>query len=876
MSKHHYLHSEAFFFAIFLTMLPVVWFFSYQTAHAGYEHLRTYYEWGPHYNTRQLPPSPGRVLQAATNADDITQNEVISGYIEKYPNPDAFEASQYFIGVHKLGLVEIEPDQIPDGLNIDQLVGQYVALGKVGEEQILAPVPPPTDPTLIKSAAAAIDNEKALPQLPNPGTAKGFMHTIELIGEGLFDGMSNMVNPSGAIKRSYNRSIERIAEANQLLLNNDVAATGAVSQATKSIHNLFNNENIDDDTAHQLEESIAGVQVTIENEIAGVPEESENAFNGLRKAVAEGVDLAADELDRSPVTPGVVQGLASLKTIGILQREQADFIYGLESRHKVREAFENFEENGYITKADIKGALDEAAGALYPNKIKEIIEIDKLQALSRFEAIRPDDATLAKLKEFSTTFVPGVTQVPPDLLPFWVASVNLDRIQQTIRPDFISEEALSAMEQRKPNTFAKFKELELRLKPSPDDIAALEQYKTQLREQFPDVEDINAYLPLHMQRIASFHDKFGLKEPEGWVKPQGVNVLPFTGPGGLRDVNAIEEYCKSNNCDNYAPPSGFTLKPAVGVVFGPEDAQNPPIFPGMMIFKPPVITYDIVPQGSAHYVGHNGCDNPTNCLKAFHDIPSEKRAQNFFIFQVPPPGANNKFERPENYEEMTSEERRAWVEEEIRSGRKTPTDFSPVDEQSNPVSGPGAYYNSAGNYVPSGYQPNPFSASAYIPMPGSYSPTPGSQYSTPYNSGPLDQYGQPMPGPGAMYDPNSEPYYPTYSEPVNSDGSWTHPPASTGDYYTPPSDDGSSGDDPPPPNDFGGDSGSQPESGIPDDQAIPGPDNGGPSGDDPNSGGGDEPPPDDDGGGDPPPDDGSGGGDEPGGNPDAPPPIPGD
>jgi len=816
----------------------LAWLFLFNPAHAGFNHIRAYYDWGPYYQATDSPPS--RVLQATTTAAELSEEQIISGWVERFPNPNAPGANQYYIAIPGQGLVEIGPNDIPTGLDIDALVGQHVAMGTVTGDQLLAPAPPPTDPTLAEQATAAQSNEPEAPELPYPGVTKGFVHTLELLGENISDTTLDLFNPNGAPTRAFTRVRERAAEARHLLITQDEAAPAAVATVTTAIADIYN-QDTPEDTTRDLEGQAAGLQVRIEQGLADIPEGQEEQFDTLRQAVAQGVDNAADQLGRAPVTPGTVQALQSLKAIGVLQREQAEFVYGLQSRQEVRKAFDDFAANGYITQADITSALDEAANAHYPEQVQTQIEIEKLQALMQAEAVQPNAATLAQLQTFSANFVPGVTQIPATLLPYWVATVNLDRLQQTIRPDRIPEDILSLLESRKPNTFAKYQELEYRFKPSPEDVTLLEQTRAQLREQYPDAENIDGYLTPQMQRVASFHSKFGLKDPEGWTAPGGITELPFAGPGGLTNVAEINQYCTNNDCSNFAPPSGYAFRPPVGVNFESTNQANQPLFPGLTAFRPPVAIYDIKPSSPTQYVGPGGCTNPEECLAAFREIPPEQRDVFFYVSHAPDPGS---IERPDNYNEMTAEERRAYWAEKIASGEKpAPGGPGPADQYGQPLPGSGALWDAQGNFNPgwdqggtTPYYP-PYAQTAGDPDPSSsYQPPPS-------NTGPLDSQGNPLPGPGAAYPGDDE------SAPPPASGS------SSGDT--------GSGAEP------GGNPDAPP--------AIPGPADGGPSGEDPNAGG--EPSGGDSSGGDSGSGDSGGGdsgGEGPGGNPDAPPPIPGD
>lgn len=874
-------------FHIFLAavLLVVWWLFLTHSAQASYAPLRAYYDWGPYYGAS--PSAPRGQVKALTTEGVLTGTEVpidspLEGYVEAFPNSnnnpdDPNDDFTYAIGIPGEGLVEFKGDPTVLGINPAQVVGQYIAIAGTVETDaagdpvinvsLAAPVPPPTDPLLAQAKEQSSTN---IPDLPSPGVESGFWHGFELFTEGIVDGVLNLVNPDGATDRALDRAAERTSEVVSLVQQGDSAAKPAVEDIKGTLEGALP-EGTDDKTVRDFEGQVAGIMTAVEVELPDVPEEQEAVMGEAVDVLQQhGLDKAADTLDRPPVSAVAVQRLQALKALGILAPEQVVAVYQADSRSRVRELFEGFVGEGLMSDADVKGALDEVQFALYPTQFNAIRELHKLQELARLEAVRPDDATLAKLKTFGEQFTPG-QPVPPDIMPFWIASVKVEELQMTLRPDIIPEEWIARMEARRQSEFAKFAELKERFKPSPMDIAALEQMKTQLRQQYPNAgENVDQYLPPQFQRVAAFHDRFGLKEPDPqFFRQEGLaGQVPFATPTGCTTFEECRKDFEQrpDEFKNFAPPVGYGTS-SLAVEFRGDPNQEgpppPPVFPGMNFggFRPPPVARYVVTTVTTvemmgppqQYVGPGGCTNASECIQKFKEIPQEERGRNFFIFTPPPAGAPG----PGG----------PGGEQKGEGTMPSPGGFAPYlgarpfQPGMTPMPGPGAPFRSDGTPDPN-YQPG---AGLYMYGPP---PVPYPGMSQPYSGGTTGTampYGQPASGPGAMWNPQGSyspgwdqpkegpaPYYPSYSQPVSGSGTTTT--TSSGSYTPPATGDSGGTQYVPPPSGSG--TGSEPAPYSPpsgDSAPMPPP----PSGD---SGGEAPPPPSGDSGGEAPPPSGDGGG----------------
>ncbi len=758
--------------AVFLFLASL---FSVGSAHASYSDIKNgAYDWGSYYN---FAPSKARVLQAITDTADaptpLTAGEVLSGYIEAFPSAEPGGELSYFLGRPGEGLIRIDLGD-PAALGVDPaaLVGQYVAfpVGTVADDgsvtigdsnsdgtNDIVPAPPPTDPVNPDTSSAP-----KTPLLSDAGVTPdsffGLGGILERLGETIVDSTTALfVSPEVEAGRLFRRVQERAAEAEGLARTGDAGAVTSAAQAHQdaiaNLEALFTE--LTDEKVAELEQDVAVQLTALESSLPAIPPSSGEVMKQeVIGAIQGALDEAADARELAPVPFPVVERMHALQQLGLLSQEQVAAVYQAGSRSEARTVFENFAQSGILPETDLK-RFDVAQQALYPEVYAATMELYKLEELKELEVVRPPDDILAKLREFGATYIPG-TPIPADLLPHWLASVRLEELQQTARPDLLDAEVLR---NARPEDFAKLNELRERFRPSPADVVLIEQYRA---------SNPGGALPPALQRIQAFQDKFGLKPPEGWKPPEGLSgALPFLGPGGTRTVEEAGAFCTTNAsaCSNFAPPSGFTFNPQVGVRFTEGQPGNaPPSFAALGFgpaFRPPVPHYfvpDTIGGPRPEYTGPNGCKTPEECLQVFQNVRPEERAGQFGLFVA----------RPRDGEEPRDAEGRPMF----------PAGASiPVGAPFRPDLGgfPGASYSEgpAPYYPPYVYTPSGGFSGEQQPTPGSYTPPPSGQYVPPSGGTTSGGDQPPPPPPGGT---------------TTSDG-YQPPSGDSGGYYQPPSGD---------------------------------------------------------------------------------------
>lgn len=794
-----------------VSALLVVFFVPARESSAAFTDLRSHYDYGPYY---ERLPAGARVLQATTAATvasppTLAAGQVVSGYIEKF-------GETYYLGQPGAGLTPMNFAGIGTlGVNPATLVGQYVAfpVGTVALDGVitvgdsnndgtadLAPVPPPTDPAAPASPATSGD----IPTLPAPGLSPGnFLYFFERVTEATTDLVYNAVRgPEAEAAHALARAGERAAEVQELLVANEGAAAATAVRYHEAALAIVQERltEIPQEKVEELEQHIVNQLTALEESLPTIPAAGEGAFQEAVRDTQAALDTAADTKDLPPLPLPAIALLHKQTDLGLLTQEQVAAIYQADSRAEARDKFVDFVNVGLLSEVDIKKSFDISQQARFPETHAATVEFYKLEALKDLEATRPSDDILQKLEQFGATYTPG-TLVPPELREHWIKSIRQEEFQQTIRPDFLEKYA-RGLQAARPEDFAKFNELKERLKPSSEDVATIERF----RAANPD-----AALPPALQRLQAFHDQFGLKAPEGWKPPAGLTgTLPFAGPGGTRTVGAANAFCASNGaaCENYAPPSGITFTPHVGVRFEAAAAGAGGSEPGRSAFStlgfgpafqpPGFIANYYVPSSIAppkEYVGPGGCKTPDECLKTFQDIKPEDRARQFGLFVAPPSG-----EAPRDSEgrpPAPAGQPALLGRPELNSGSNEFSGSSRPGEF-GPYRGPGG--SSSFSSGPGG--PAPFHPSYAQPSGGN--PPPGGQNAPPPGYQPFSG-----PGPGGSGNPPPQsggaPYQGSGSAPQPGGGNPPPPPGggSQSDSGNSPSG-GDGGNPPPPPSDGGG------------------------------------------------------------------------
>jgi len=169
-----------------------------------------------------------------------------------------------------------------------------------------------------------------------------------------------------------------------------------------------------------------------------LPAQAEGGIRIALSASEQAMDTTADVLGKPAVPEEVVQRLQSLKDQGLLSPEEVAKLINVDSRQKAREEMRKYTQAGFIPQADFK-KMDEAARNYFPFNYMTIVEVKKFNELRQLETQKPDTETIKKLQEFASSYKPGEI-VPTELRRFWVPMVRLEELQNTVRPDLISED----------------------------------------------------------------------------------------------------------------------------------------------------------------------------------------------------------------------------------------------------------------------------------------------------------------------------------------------------------------------------------------------------------------------------------------------------
>lgn len=235
-----------------------------------------------------------------------------------------------------------------------------------------------------------------------------------------------------------------------------------------------------------------------------LPPQAESGIKTALSASEQVVDAAADGLGKPAIPEELVQRLQSLKAQGLLSPEEVTKLIGVDSRRKAREELRKYTQAGLLPEADFK-KLDESARNYFPTGYMTIIEVKKFNELKQLETQKPDEQTLKRLQEFAKEYKQGEV-VPTELRRYWVPMVRIEELQNTVRPDLISEDFFKY----RPEEKQKYQEVVERMKPKKEDV----EYINQLVQQ-----NSNLLNDPSFARIKAIADKFGSSESSEYQSP---------------------------------------------------------------------------------------------------------------------------------------------------------------------------------------------------------------------------------------------------------------------------------------------------------------------------------------------------------------------
>lgn len=349
---------------------------------------------------------------------------------------------------------------------------------------------------------------------------------------------------------------ERLAEMQEVALKGNVGALNSLARnyedTMKSIsQNLEDLNNRGQDVksfADEVDQEASRHNLVLEEVALTAPEA---ATNGIEKAISASelaVDTVADVEDRPAVPESVVNRLKATEALGILTSEEVNKVIDSDTRKEARNELRKYVSADLFPESDFK-KFDETSLEKYPQGFYTVQEIKKFKELKELETKKPDDATVEKLQEFAKTYKAGET-IPGDIRQWWVPSVRLEELQNTIRPDLINQDFL----RNRPDYLQKYQEVVERIRPTKEDA----QYVNDLINKNPNLLNDPSYA-----RLKALSDKFGsTEERRSYSQVQACGTgyhwapVPFMPNGGYCVPNyqftATDPNSRENPC-----PSGY-------------------------------------------------------------------------------------------------------------------------------------------------------------------------------------------------------------------------------------------------------------------------------------------------------------------------------
>lgn len=303
--------------------------------------------------------------------------------------------------------------------------------------------------------------------------------------------------------------------------------------------------------------------LTLEEVAVKAPPQAAEGLTAAIQASEKTVDTVADVAGRPAVPADMVNRLDALKAQGLLTPEQITSLLSVDSRVKARGEFRKLAEAQILPSADLK-RFDEGARAYFPAGYAQIIEIKKFHELKELETRKPDEVTLTSLQDFAKDYKAGDI-VPSDLRRWWVPMIRLEELQNTFRPDLLSEDLF----RNRPEDLQKYQEVVERVKPRAADLA----YVNRVLAENPALANDPSYA-----RIKSIGDRFGISEAVIPVSPVAqtcsrdshwVNI-PFMPNGGYCVPNLVYAPVAGETADRPCPPGYHRNGPS-----GPCYPDNP-------------------------------------------------------------------------------------------------------------------------------------------------------------------------------------------------------------------------------------------------------------------------------------------------------------
>ena len=379
-------------------------------------------------------------------------------------------------------------------------------------------------------------------------------------------------DPQQREQRRFAYAAERLAEMEQLAqkgkatLASNLAADyqNLVSDVAENISNLKKQGKDVKNLLSTVDLEAARHNLILEELALKLPPQAETGIRTALFASEQAMDAASDASGKPAVPEELVQRLQSLKAQGLLTPEEVAKLINVDSRQKAREELRKYTQAGLVPEADFK-KLDETARNYFPAAFVTITEVKKLSELKELETQKPDEDTVKKLQEFAKTYKPGEI-VPQELRRYWVPMVRLEELQNTVRPDLVSEDFFKY----RPEEKQKYQEVVERMKPKKEDV----EYVNRLSQQNPNLLNDPSFA-----RIKAIADKFGAADSSTYqqsaVKTCGSGThwvgVPFMPEGGYCAPNYNYSVTSTGEIrESSCPPSYHRCYPG-----GPCIPDNP-------------------------------------------------------------------------------------------------------------------------------------------------------------------------------------------------------------------------------------------------------------------------------------------------------------
>ncbi len=342
--------------------------------------------------------------------------------------------------------------------------------------------------------------------------------------------LATTFNEEARVKMRLSFAERRLAESKAMIGKGEITkGTELLAQYEKFLEaatqdlNKPEGKGNNNELAKLVEKTTAVHTSVLENISLKIPEKGKAIIDKAIFASQTGMDRAADALNEPAIPVDLLTRLNALRGQGIITQEEMTTFTQVKSREEARKIFINFVQQGTVPEADFK-RFDTGQEKYFQNDFNKGVEIRKFNELVKFENQKPDEETKKQLEKFAVTFKPGDT-VPPELRKDWAATIRLEEVQKTIRPDYINPASFKQEERR----FQIFQEIKDRVRPTADEARFAEEY----------TQKNNQSTPPEIQRVLDLKNKFGVVS-SGVIPPIGHKEVIYLPAEAFKNKKSDE------------------------------------------------------------------------------------------------------------------------------------------------------------------------------------------------------------------------------------------------------------------------------------------------------------------------------------------------